>query len=184
MLLSKVRSSHRTILAIETFDGDVFGAFVSSPWRPHPNGYYGACEAFLWRLAKRRTTNCSTVEEQIDLESNIEVFSWSNKNRNIQSVTSANGTLIIGGGGPDDDPSAGGASGLTVTSDISKGFSDCCVTFSSPPLPTESDQQKEAIFEIANMEVWALTPVDNQEQAQSLELGRQFVFDHGNFAQQ
>jgi hypothetical protein len=31
--------------------------------------------------------------------------------------------------------------------------------------------------------VWTLTPVNCHELAQRLELGRQFVFDHGHFAQ-
>jgi hypothetical protein len=46
-LLRKVRSSARTVIAIETMDGGVFGAFTSSPWRPNGRGFYGSCEAFL-----------------------------------------------------------------------------------------------------------------------------------------
>lgn len=178
-LLSRVRSSARTILAIETMSGDVIGAFVSSPWRPNPEGYYGSCEAFLWRLSKKRFSPCDSVEEQIELESKLDIFDWSAKNRNVQSVSSADGNLVIGGGGPDEDPSQGGGSALTVNADISHGFSEVCLTFESPELPTAEGQKD--MFEIANMEVWALTPVDNLEQAERLELGRQFVFDHGNF---
>jgi hypothetical protein len=37
------------------------------------------------------------------------------------------------------------------------------------------------MFEIVNLEVWTLTPVDTIDQAEKVELGRQFVFDHGNF---
>ena len=179
-MLSKIRSSARTILAIETFDGDVFGGFVSSPWRVNPGGFYGSCEAFLWRLPKTRLSGSSTVEEQIELESGLQVFDWSGKNRNVQSVSGADGELVIGGGGPDEDPSQGGGSGITITADISSGFSEPCLTFESPFIPTL--EGKKDPFEIANMEVWSLTPVDNLEQAEQLELGRQFIFDHGNFA--
>jgi len=79
-LLKHVRNSSRSILAIETTDGDIFGAFTSTPWRPQGRTYYGSCEAFVWRLKKSRYSDIiQTVEEQSNLESQIEVFKWSQK---------------------------------------------------------------------------------------------------------
>ena len=167
--LQKLRSSTRTVIAIETMEGDVFGAFTSSPWRPLGPDYFGSCEAFLWRTTKSRFTKCATVEDQILLESDLEIYSWSGKNRNIQCILSAAEHLIVGGGASDADPNVTGGSGLTIHFDTMCGFSDPCVTFSSPALPTVNPGDS---FEIANLEVWALTPVETVQQAEQLEFVR------------
>lgn len=185
VLSSKVRNSARTILAIETDRGDVFGSFTSSPWRIQRNGYYGSGEAFLWRLKKSRFTPCASVEEQIQLESDVEVFEWSHNNRNVQAWSVMEGELSVGGGGYDDGtecPDKEFGSGITITGDLSRGFSDRCLTFNSPPLTTR--KTSDGVFNIANIEVWTLTPVDSLDEAGRLELGRQFIFDHGGFCEQ
>jgi len=41
----------------------------------------------------------------------------------------------------------------------------------------------DGTFEIANLEVWTLTPVDSVEQAENLELGRRFIFDQTSFVE-
>jgi hypothetical protein len=182
VLLDKIRSSARTVIAIETVQGDVFGSFTSSPWRPRGKDFYGSCEAFLWRMKKSRFSNCSTVDDQIALEADLEIFPWSGKNRNVQYFESPDGKIIIGGGLPDnDDKDQDGGFGLMITSDMFHGFSNPCHTFASPALPTTSPLDA---FEITNMEVWTLTPVTTVENAEKLELGRQFIFDHGKFTQE
>eukprot|EP00521_Asterionellopsis_glacialis_P016593 CAMPEP_0195292830 /NCGR_PEP_ID=MMETSP0707-20130614/10978_1 /TAXON_ID=33640 /ORGANISM="Asterionellopsis glacialis, Strain CCMP134" /LENGTH=467 /DNA_ID=CAMNT_0040353407 /DNA_START=21 /DNA_END=1424 /DNA_ORIENTATION=- len=188
-LLKHVKGSARTILAIETMDGDVFGSFTSSPWRPQGREYYGSGESFLWRLKKSRYTPCDKVEEQIDLESQVEIFKWTGENRNIQSLANPDGDLILGGGGKEDDPFAiqvnddednnDRGCALTLSGDLMRGSSDRSMTFKNPKLPTND----EDVFEIANVEVWTMTPVDDEEQAELLEHGRMFLFDHGNFVQ-
>lgn len=180
--LHKSRGSAKTIVAVETLEGDVFGAFASSPWREQGQQYYGSGEAFLWRLKKSRNTSTDSVEDQAKLESEVEFFEWSGKNRNVQRLVNADSDLIIGGGGPDDkqngdekdDDSHG--SGLVLSPCLTRGHSHSCLTFNSPSL------LKDELFEIANVEVWTLTPVDTMEQAEKVELGRHFVFDQGNFA--
>lgn len=169
-LLYKIRNSARTIIAIETDQGEVFGSFTSSPWRVQPNGYYGSAEAFLWRLKKSRFTRCSSVEEQINLESDVEVFEWSRKNQNIQSCKGLTDEMTVGGGGYEDDPDnpdKDWGSGLTLSDDLSHGFSERCLTFDSPPLSTRS---VDGVFNIQNVEVWTLTPVLTLEEAEKLEL--------------
>mmetsp|Transcript_32940 Transcript_32940/g.48325 ORF Transcript_32940/g.48325 Transcript_32940/m.48325 type:complete len:484 (-) Transcript_32940:83-1534(-) len=180
VLLSKVRSSTRTVLAIETMDGEVFGAFTSAPWRRNGNNYYGTGESFLWRLQKPRNTPCETILDQAKLESDVEIFKWSGANRNVQLSNFKR--IIVGGGEPEEktpeDEKKEFSFGLAVNSDLSSGTSGMCVTFQSPALhQTPSD-----VFEILNLELWTMTPFTNEEEAEKLELGRQFVFDHGMVA--
>jgi hypothetical protein len=168
-------------------EGEVFGAFTSSPWRPHGHDYYGSGEAFVWRLAQSRATSCATVQDQILLERQIQVFPWSGENRNVQSLVNADDSpLILGGGGAEpktnsnnDDNNDNEGLALAIDATLSKGTSDKCLTFHSPALVKSTD-----VFDIANIEVWTLTPVENVNQAEQLELSRQFVFDHGNFLEQ
>jgi len=127
-LLQKSQSSKRTLLAIETMEGDIIGAFTSSPWRT-ARGYFGSCEAFVWRFppsesssfAKSHHSSSSVSDitgtavaahdddddddnSIIENEcSNIEVFHWSGKNSNIQALVNENRQLVIGGGVTEDD---------------------------------------------------------------------------------
>ena len=175
IMLQKIRSSTRTVLAIETMDGDVFGAYTSSPWHPHGHEYFGSCEAFVWRMRKSRFTRCLTVEDQILLESKLDIFPWSGNNRNVQSLESLDGHLIVGGGAHDNDANQSGGCGLRIDADMMNGFSDPCITFASPSLRTRNPKDS---FAIANMEVWTLTPVNSVALAEKLEFARQFVFEH------
>ena len=177
-LLSKVRSSARCLVAIETMNGQVFGSFTSTPFRLKTDGFYGSGEAFVWKLSQSRLTPCETVEDQVILESNVQVFPWSGKNRNVQYLHSADSPLVIGGGGPDNDPTITGGSALSISTSMEHGFSDPSITFDSSVLCGDS-----GMFEIANLEVWTLTPANQHTQAERLELGRQFIFDHGHFVQ-
>lgn len=193
-LLHSVRGSARTLLAIETMEGDVFGSFTSSPWRANAV-FYGTGEAFVWRLRQSRLTPCRTVDEQIALERNVQVYPWSGKNRNVQCVQHRQ-HLAVGGGFPDDDDDTNNDCGCTaaaaaaekkndfgfafaLTNDLSRGTSGPCVTFGNPTSLTPKD-----VFTVLNVEVWTLSPVDDLEQAEKIELSRQFVFDHGNFVRQ
>jgi len=179
-LLHKSRGSARTIVAVETMDGKVFGAFTSSPWREQGQHYYGSGEAFLWRLSNTRDVSTS-VEHQVKLESEVEFFEWSGENRNVQRLVNADSELILGGGGPDGKKSSkendeGHGSGLVLSPCLSRGHSHECLTFGSPSL------LEDEMFEVAHVEVWTLTPVETLEQAEKVEFGRHFVFDQGNFA--
>ena len=126
--------------------------------------------------------------DQILLERQIQVFPWSDENRNVQSLVNADDSpLILGGGGAepntnshnDDDNNDNEGLALAIDATLLRGTSDKCLTFHSPALVKSTD-----VFDIANIEVWTLTPVENIDQAEQLELSRQFVFDHGNFLEQ
>jgi len=116
-LLQKVKSSKRTLLAIETMEGDIIGSFTSAPWCKtiESRGYFGSGEAFVWRTdnkehsssscATTHTTSSAKEKEDDDEEqkSIVEVFHWSGKNCNIQALVNENRQLIIGGGVTDND---------------------------------------------------------------------------------
>lgn len=166
-LIQHVESSARTIIAIETVDGEVFGSFTSSPWRPHGTDYFGNGEAFLWRvirLPSRRSFN--TCE--------IEVFPWTGLNHNVQFLERNDSDLGVGGGVRDDDSSIDSrGSGLVISSCLSRGVSDPCETFNNPSLSATRE------FEIRTIEVWTMTPASTEDQAEQLERSRQFLFEHG-----
>ena len=187
-IFSIMRHSQHTILAIETSHGEVFGSFTSSPWRPNGNNFYGSCESFVWQLRKTREKSCNSLDEYILRESSLDVFQWNSRggNRNVQLSNSKK--LFVGGGEPDHDEE-GQISGenkensgvqwgmaLALDKDLLHGTSSRCATFSSGALIS-----KDEVFEIMNIEIWALTPCMNEESGEELELGRTFVM--GNFKQ-
>jgi len=59
-----------------------------------------------------------------------------------------------------------------------RGTSSRCATFSSSPLIDKARREGSEVFEIMNMEIWALTPCMNEEMAEELELGRTFVMGY------
>ena len=151
-MYNQVRNTTRSILAIETDMGEVFGAYVSSPWRNNSN-FYGSCESFVWRLSSSRFMPTSSIEEQIELESSLDVFSWSKENRNIQISTDKK--LIIGGGksdlnDSDEDQDQWGMS-IALNEDLFTGTSSPCLTYRSPSLTNQND---DGVFEISNIEIW------------------------------
>jgi len=192
-----MRHSQRTILAIETSDGQVLGSFTSSPWRSNGNNYYGSCEAFVWNLRKSRLNNkgeesSQNLDEYILRESSVDVFRWNAKkgNRNVQ--LSNENKLFVGGGDPEMDveekvqDGIGGKEreeidsnlqwgmSLALDKELLRGTSSRCATFGSDPL-IDNRHTRSDVFEITNMEIWALTPCMNEEMAEELELGRTFV---------
>lgn len=196
-LMQSVRGSARTLLVVETLDGEVLGCFTSSLWRASGE-FYGSGQAFVWKMRSRRHGSAPAVEcgksnsslaEEIAREQDIQVFPWTGANNNVQLVRTtstdpAHHVLAVGGGPADDDlfrnrpKSVMDAAGfaLALNRDLSKGTSAGTVTFGNASSLASND-----VFDVANVEVWTLSPVDTLEQAIKLELGRQFVFHHGRF---
>jgi len=192
-----MRHSQRTILAIETSDGEVLGSFTSSPWRPNGNNYYGSCEAFVWNLRKSRLNNkgeesSQSLDEYILRESSLDVFRWNAKNGNRNVQLSNEKKLFVGGGDPGldvEEKVQAGIGGeereengsnlqwgmsLALDKELLRGTSSRCATFGSDPL-ISNRRKISNVFEITNMEIWALTPCMNEKLAEELELGRTFV---------
>ena len=97
-------------------------------------------------MNKSRFTPSNSVEEQMKLESSVEIFKWSQENRNIQM--SDKKKLVIGGGFPDDDSEDDSEwkLGIALGADLYEGTTSKCCTFKIPGLSQESP--KGEIFEV------------------------------------
>ncbi len=181
--LQHARGATYSVLAIETIDGEVFGAFTTEPWRKNWN-FFGGGESFLWRMRHTRKERSHSIIDQARMESEIEVFPFSGNNSCIQLCT--HDRFAVGGGaGGSLEADASPTSpknyeygfGVSVNNDMLHGTSSHCTTFSSPPLCLA--HADGSLFEIMNMELWTLTPCMNVEEAQKLELGQLFLGKHG-----
>lgn len=180
--LKNSRGSENCFLAIETVDGEVFGAFTREPWRKNWN-FFGSQDSFLWRMAHSRGEMSHSVLEQAQRESEIEVYPFSGQNPNVQLCT--HDMIALGGRGEKglDGPMGPYKEhewgfGLTVTQDLLNGTSSPCLTFNSPPL--SKAHPDGSVFEIMNMELWALTPCFTPDDADRLELSKLFLHNRSH----
>jgi len=165
-MLQRIKCSNRTIITIETMEGEIFGSFTSDIWKLNPN-FYGSGESFLWRKKN---------------DDEVEVFPWTTKNFFIQICRDD----LIGLGGGDNvnsltsqqeqNSSSNNIScagfGLAIDSDLSRGASVPCGTFDNPSLVQSSS---DGIFEIYNIEVWTLTRCNQIAAAEKLEAHKHFL---------
>lgn len=162
--------------------GEVFGSYTGTQWTVSGLEYYGSGEAFLWKLKTPKMPTYKTIEDQVVLESELEVFPWTGKNRNVQCLPNLHGSPIIIGGGEDvmsfSATTSGYGAGLMIDQDLSRGTTDPCLTFQSPALCDDKE------FEIKNIEVWTLTPVTTIEQAESLEQSLKIAKDNSRLFRQ
>lgn len=176
--LQQARGARNSILAIETIDGEVFGAYTSEPWRKNWN-YFGNGQSFIWKMRQSRKTKSQSIFDQAHLESEIDVYPFTGVNSNVQLCL--HDRLAVGGGTLDDadredDPEIKDHEwgfGLTVTDNLLKGTSAPCLTFGSPSLSASHTDGSE--FEIMNLELWTLTSCDDEDAAERLELGKLFL---------
>lgn len=184
-VLHKTRLSAYTILAVETLDGEIFGAFTARPWHITWK-YYGTPESFLWRVPKPRQSRNrdearSSSRRRFNGNNHMEVFRFAGNNPNVQLCNVDR--IAVGGGGPDEDSVVSDdlshvkltewGFGLAFGKNLQQGTSSPCITFNSPSLSTLHDDG--SCFEVANMEFWTLTPCINVEEAERLEEGKHFV---------
>lgn len=183
-LLRHARGSQYTIMAMETTDGEVFGAFLGEPWRKNWN-YYGSSQSFVWRMRHSRREKTHSIIDQAHMESEIDVFHHTGENRCFQLCTDDH--IAVGGGTFDPTKSTQSLSSnpdipvndfewgpsLMINDDLLQGTSYPCLTFGSPSLSkTHADG---SLFEIINLEIWTLTPCLTLDEAEKLELGRLFL---------
>jgi hypothetical protein len=179
-LLQNVRGSKHTFIAIETVDGEVFGSFTSSPWHK-AQSFFGTGESFLWRMRGSRAELCNSVLDQARVESDIDVFNWTGQNNLVQLCST--GLIALGGGaiidsrGGAGDISGGDGFGLVIDQDMMTGSSTSCATFGNPAL-CRSSESNGGTFEIANLEVWSLSPCFSVSDAERLEMSMLFLPQH------
>lgn len=202
-MLRHCRGSQHTILAIESTDGRVVGSFTSQPWRltspnKSTNHYYGSKESFVWRMRQSRFEPCQSVVEQLLMESKIDVFPFTSQNNNVQSCTTSG--IALGHGEIEEEwkskPEGCDADVNAVCDDtdttrllssrtnhyghaikldkaMTTGSSSSSETFGSPCLIERESRGKQ--FEVANVELWAMTPHDSVEDADQAEMRALFL---------
>ena len=175
-LLSKIKGSTRTVIAVETTKGEVFGSFTSEAWKIQPK-YFGTGESFLWRIKGSRLIE--EHEENSRLDSDIEVYPFTGLDTCVQKCT--HDQLIVGGGPWNDkdcpfetEPKS---SGLVIHENLQKGSSGTCATFANRAL---SKLDFQGTFEISNLEVWTLTPFYPESQAKIAEDRKIFIDENLN----
>ena len=173
-----VRGARRTILAIETTDGHVFGSFTSTNWRYERSGFYGTGESFLWRMRHSRKTKCSSLFDQAQLESEVDVYVCTHENEMIQLSTDE--MIAVGGGEVESDTDSSVEQrsnrfgfGLSIDDFMLHGTSSPCATYRNPCLVDGGSKDKP--FRIANVEVWTFTPCTNVADAERLEMSHYWI---------
>ena len=154
-----------SVLAIETVEGEVFGAFLTQTWRRSYRQWYGGGQSFLWTT--ENSGSSSSRKGKSFKDKNLKVFPYSFENSYVQLCD--RDRMLVGGGGGDCGDNYERHSygfGLALENDLLRGSSSPCTTFQSPSLSKiHSDGSS---FEIRNLEVWTLTPclsmVDNPSQ--------------------
>jgi hypothetical protein len=169
----KIRMVKNTIVAVETLRGDVFGCFMAEKWRK--TGKYELCgESFLWRM-KYQVCRSSSMEESIDQDDQtldeisrkvgeIEVYPWTGDNEECQLLSDER--IGVGGGGS--------GFGFVVEDGLWGGSSSPCSTYDNPCLVTSPD----GTFEVANIEVWAMTPFLFADEAEKCQASRRFISEN------
>jgi hypothetical protein len=144
------------VVAVETTDGYVFGAYCSAPWRTQ-SSWFGNEDSFLWRLKRPRFHERSR-SRSFDHDSEIEVYPVFRSTR-IQYCTSQ--TLAVGGGEWEED--AAGACpypheplgiGFMIDGDLMGGETNSCSTFCNPRLGQRVASKGGNEFDIRCLEVW------------------------------
>ena len=178
-----VRAATYTIMAIETRNGEVFGSFTSHPWRNN-YGFFGNTPAFVWKMRHSRRSKCASLFDQAQLESEIDVFMATSKDRYIQMCR--HDALAVGGDDgaiqPEEEnfniPAAledieQGGFAIALEEDLMCGTTSPSRTFKSPALYGPGD--KSAIFDVAGLEIWSFTPCADVNAAERLEMTKYFI---------
>ena len=177
-LLRQCRASDYTVLAIETTSGHVFGAFCSQPWRLQGQMYWGTKDSFVWKMRRSRTEPCESIVEQVLMESKFDVFPFTGQNSHVQQCSLETG-MILGEGELYERSTDGDHFGhaIRLAPSMEEAWTSTCETFGSPCL-VPSDSRGEMV-EIANVELWALTPHRSIESAVTAEMRQLFLAETG-----
>jgi hypothetical protein len=174
-LLRQVRGSTRSILAVETADGDgrVLGAFCAETWRLS-RGWYGSTGAFLWNMRHGRLQRTLSPVQLACQESEIQVYPHRKGCSAIQYC--GKDGLALGQGEllpADSKTGKHYGYGLYLSADLRTGTTSTSETFGNPCLV--DDGARGATFEVANVEVWTLTTERTVQEAERSELSHLFL---------
>jgi hypothetical protein len=184
-MLRHCRASFYTVLAVETTEGHVFGAFCSQPWRLYGEKYWGSKDSFVWRMRRSRNDTCDSIVEKVLMESKIDVFPFTGGNTKIQQCSETDG-MVLGEGEVSDLSSKqqegdhyGNAIRLDPT--MNEAWTSTCETFGNPCL-AHTDRRGEKV-QIANVELWSLTPHQSIESAITSEMKDLFLAENNGPAE-
>jgi hypothetical protein len=194
-LLRNVEDSLHTLLVVETMDGEVFGAFTSRPWKIRQD-FYGTGESFLWRVVdngqaivpegfqfeKKNDTKVDSghganlIDSDDTTKDNdhnshhhhhhdLEVFKYAFRNPCIQ-LCHADRIALGGGEEVTTRNETKYGFGLAFDKDLLRGTTSSCNTFDSPPLSKK--HADGSWFEVANLEMWAMTPFETLMEAEKM----------------
>jgi hypothetical protein len=156
-----------TIIVAVTSQGHILGGYAAAPWikqegHDMSRSFYGNGESFLFAShpaeeqqepkdvpepEKQETEATSEPEKKNEhnaTRENLHIYKWTGSNTYSQVCDVDDGQLAMGGGG---------AFGLIIEDNFSRGTTGRCSTFGNPPLvPTP-----RGIFEIVDFEVYGFT---------------------------
>ena len=137
-------------------------------------GYYGGQPSFVWKMRHNRRTKCSSLFEQAQLESEVDIFMCTNKKELVQVCRHAQ--LAVGGDevleSKEVDLDHSGFA-FSLESDLLLGTTSPCKSFTSPALVGEGKTSE--VFDVAGLEVWSFTPCFDVPSAQKLEMTKYFI---------
>lgn len=147
------------------------------PWMTTNNQYRRCGESFLWRMKRRRSITATPELEVVD-DNDIDIFPWTGENDLCQLF--ADDKIACGGG----VVGTGDGFGIVLNSDLMSGSSSPCLTYGNPSLCTlDGEESLDGQFEVANIEVWALTSymfvADAEKSEKSLKLLKDNSFAEG-----
>lgn len=188
-----------TVMAIETLKGDVFGCFMTEPLMSTNNQYARSGESFLWRLKKRRSVTVEVEEESealaaavvrddgasSDDDDIIDVYPYTGEND--LCMLFAHDKIACGGGIVDGTVgTTGDGFGIVLADDLFSGSSSPCRTYDNPCLLSSTssasldgeDENENGRFEVANIEIWNLTPFMFMADAERSEKSLRVIKDN------
>jgi hypothetical protein len=129
-----------------------------------------------------RLTPCFSLIEQAKLESDVDIYPFSGRNKYVQLCTDK--LLAVGGGNLDGSlksyVDAKGLMkithehdfgfGIAINEDLSRGSTSPCGTFTNPSLVGHSSEGQ--VFDVLNLEIWAFTPCASVKEAEHLEIAK------------
>jgi len=141
--LRLVDGHDRTVLAVTTMRGNLFGGYADTRWearhvRRHANEFYGSAQACLFRFPNHGSGRGSDSRQG----DKVTIYKWSGANRYIQLCDASKRTLAFGGGGDEGD------FGLCIEDDFRRGTTGHCSTFENEALC------EEGYFDVMDLEVW------------------------------
>jgi len=141
--LRGLESFRHTIIVARTSNNIILGGYVDSKWEKQGGGdmgrrFFGSGRCFLFSNASSLRKNEDSEEKELN------IFKWSGANDYCQVCDVDEGQLAMGGGG---------AFGLIVQDNFTKGSTGRCSTFNNPSLTGE-----KGAFHIVDFEAYGFLP--------------------------